>query len=196
MSSCELCVSGQKFSLSRSLIHIPIPSFNFFLTSSSKNFSHFIPLDSISFHSISISSHFHNFRFPSGCLSFRGRVSNFNFRPAATSGAVLTTLSTLRPCSVASSYKGLPPRVMCAHRRELVFVHTSLSRPVGDFLVIREDTLDEWFPASYLAVRSASHLVIPGACDWSVLPLPVLLLARVRIRHASCLFSIACRQSD
>ena len=124
----------------------------------------------ISFYFYFISFPFH-FRFPSGCRSYRGRISNFNFHPAATSGAILTTLSTLRPCSVASSYKGLPPRVMCAHRRELVFVHTSLSRPVGDFHVIREDTLDEWVPASYLAVRSASHLVIPGACDWSVPPL-------------------------
>ena len=172
MSSCELCVSGQKFSLSRSLIHIPIPSFNFFLTSSSKKFLsfHSTRFHFISFHFYFISFPFH-FRFPSGCRSYRGRISNFNFHPAATSGAILTTLSTLRPCSVASSYKGLPPRVMCAHRRELVFVHTSLSRPVGDFHVIREDTLDEWVPASYLAVRSASHLVIPGACDWSVPPL-------------------------
>ena len=138
----------------------------------------------ISFHLYFISFPFH-FRFPSGCRSYRGRISNYNFHPAATSGAILTTLSMLRPCSVASSYKGLPPRVMCAHRRELVFVHTSLSRPVGDFLVIREDTLDEWFPASYLAVRSASHLVIPGACDWSVLPLPVCVSGR-KLAIAGC----------
>ena len=111
-------------------------------------FQKFLSFHSTRFHFISfyfyfISFPFH-FRFPSGCRSYRGRISNFNFHPAATSGAILTTLSMLRPCSVASSYKGLPPRVMCAHRRELVFVHTSFSRPVGDFLVIREDTLDEW----------------------------------------------------
>ena len=83
---------------------------------------HFTRFHFISFHFYFISFPFH-FRFPSGCRSYRGRISNFNFHPAATSGAILTTLSMLRPCSVASSYKGLPPRVMCAHRRELVFVH-------------------------------------------------------------------------
>ena len=173
MSSCELCFRAKNFlSLVLSFIS-PFPlsiSFSLQVPKISLISFHSIPFHFIPFlfHLISIS-----FRFPFGCHSRRGRISNFNFHPAATSGAILTTLSTLRPCSVASSYKykGLPPRVMCAHRRELVFVHTSLSRPVGDFLVIREDTLDEWFPASYLAVRSASHLVIPGACDWSVHPL-------------------------
>jgi len=171
MSSCELCFRAKNFlSLVLSFIS-PFPlsiSFSLQVPKISLISFHSIPFHFIPFlfHLISIP-----FRFPSGCHSRRGRISNFNFHPAATSGAILTTLSTLRPCSVASSYKGLPPRVMCAHRRELVFVHTSLSRPVGDVLVIREDTLDEWFPASYLAVRSASHLVIPGACDWSVPPL-------------------------
>ena len=154
MSSCELCVSGQKFSLSRSLIHIPIPSCNFFLTSSSK--ISLISFHSIPFHFIPFLFHLISipFRFPSGCHSRRGRISNFNFHPAATSGAILTTLSTLRPCSVASSYKGLPPRVMCAHRRELVFVHTSLIAVGRRHPSHREDTLVEWVPAPHLAADS------------------------------------------
>ena len=101
-------VFGPKFSLSCSLIHIPIPSFNFFLTSSSKNFSHFIPLDSISFHSISISSHFHSisisirlpltqrahfqFQFPSGCHF--GRNSNYSIYVATVLRRILIQRSS------------------------------------------------------------------------------------------------------
>ena len=106
MSSCELCFRAKNFlslilsfispfplsiSFSLQVPKIPLISFH------SIPF-HFIPF---LFHLISIS-----FRFPFGCHSRRGRISNFNFHPAATSGAILTTLFVLRPCSVASSYKG------------------------------------------------------------------------------------------
>ena len=138
MSSCKLGPKNSFLSYTHSPSHI---SFHF-------NFQ----ISLIPFHFLPFLFHF----IPIGCLSARGRVLNSipSNRHSGRSIYLLTTLTTLvvlRPCTVASSMKVLYPAVMCAHRRELVFVHTSLSRPVGDFHVIREDTLDEWVPASYLA---------------------------------------------
>ena len=86
--------------------------------------------------------------------------------------------------------KVLYPAVMCAHRRELVFVHTSLIAVGRRLPSHREDALVEWVPAPYLAVRSASCLTV-GVVNRSVHPPSALLSARVRIRRASSAYSAA-----
>ena len=150
MSSCKL---GPKILFS----HIPIPPLIFIF--------HF------NFQIFLISCHFFSFLFhfiPIGCLSARGRVLNSipSNRHSGRSIYLLTTLTTLvvlRSCTVASSMKVLYPAVMCAHRRELVFVHTSLIAVGRRRPSHREDALVEWVPAPYLAVRSASCLTV-GFC--------------------------------
>ena len=114
MSSCKL---GPKILFS----HIPIPPLIFIFHFNFQIFSHFM-----SFLFVSIS--FHSNRLP---LCQRAR-SQFNSIQSPFRAFYLSTdytncsIVVLRSCTVASSMKVLYPAVMCAHRRELVFVHTSL----------------------------------------------------------------------
>ena len=136
MSSCKL---GPKIRFS----HIPIPPLIF----------HFISISKFSL----ISCHFFSFLFhfiPIGCLSARGRVLNSipSNRHSGRSIYLLTTLTTL----VAIVHyrilnEGPLPRGdrMCARRRELVFVRTSLIAVGRRRPSHREDALVEWVPAPY-----------------------------------------------